>query len=89
MDTIITMLLGLAIPAGMTFLFAMVKKGQFENWGISIGKWSSKFGRTRLGKVAWEKMEDLIFMSIVSFAQGLKKGADMDDNNGNGKKEGE
>jgi len=75
---------GIGITALVGLLFALIKKGQFEKWGIKIGETMSAFGRTQLGKKTWEKIEDPVFMSIVSFAQGLKKGADMDDNNGKG-----
>lgn len=64
----------------VTFLFtSIIKKGQFENWGIVVGKGLSKFGNSRLGKTVWEKLEDIILVALITFVHGLKKGADSDD----------
>jgi hypothetical protein len=63
-----------------SILIAWVKKGQFESWGIKLGRWLSMLGNTKLGKDKWEKVEDVITLSILSFAKGLKIGADEDDN---------
>ncbi len=63
----------------VSVLTAWVKKGQFENWGKTVGKWLSKIGNLKMGKEKWEKIEDVITLSILSFAKGLKIGADEDD----------
>ncbi len=86
MDTILNVIIGFAITGGVTLLFSVIKGGKFESWGVVVGKALSKLGRARIGKAAWEKMEDVIIMSFVSFAKGLKDGADWDDENGNGGK---
>lgn len=58
---------------------AWIKKGQFEDWGKTAGRALSKIGNARMGKVNWEKVEDVITLSILSFAKGVKIGADEDD----------
>jgi hypothetical protein len=52
----------------------------FEGWGIVVGKFLSKIGCAQIGKSNWEKVEDVLTVSVLSFAQGIKKGADWDDN---------
>ena len=72
---------GVAIASVIVmFIASWVKKGQFENWGITIGSALSKLGNAKLGKAVWEKLEDSITVAFVTFAQGIKKGADLDDN---------
>lgn len=64
----------------ISVITAWVKKGQFEGWGKIVGRWLSKVGNVKLGKTAWEKIEDVLTLSILSFAKGVKLGADEDDN---------
>ena len=58
---------------------AMLKRGQFEGWGYKVGRALSKFASAKIGKSTWEKIEDVITVSFVSFAKGIKEGADSDD----------
>ena len=67
------------ISALSSFLLAWVKKGQFEDWGKKVGRMLSSLGNTKLGKDRWEKIEDTFTLSILSFAKGVKLGADEDD----------
>lgn len=67
----------LSILSGL--LSTWIKKGQFENWGKITGRYISKLGNTKLGKEKWERIEDVITLAILSFAKGLKIGADSDD----------
>lgn len=79
-DIIITFVTTLAMTAGLSFMVSLIKKGQFENWGIKVGKLLSRLGDAKLGRNKWEKIEDALLIAFVSFAQGVKKGADLDDN---------
>ena len=76
-------LVGIAITLGISVVssigLAYVKKGKFENWGKTVGRFLSKLGNTQMGKDKWEKIEDIITLSILSFAKGVKLGADEDD----------
>ena len=77
-------LIGVAITIGVSavgsILMAFIKKGQFENWGKAVGRFLSKIGNAKLGRNKWEKIEDTITLAILSFAKGVKIGADEDDN---------
>jgi len=83
MDVLKDVLVGVgttAIIGIVTSLIAtMVKAGQFHTYGFAVGKWLSNIGTTRLGKATWEKIEDLFSTTILSFAMGVKDGADWDD----------
>ena len=79
-EIIITTVITLLLTAGTSLVVSLIKKGQFESWGIAVGKLLSKIGDLRFGRSKWEKIEDALLISFVSFAQGVKKGADMDDN---------
>jgi len=78
-EIIITTVVTLLLTTGTSFIVSLIKKGQFETWGIACGKALSKIGDLKLGRSKWEKVEDALMIAIVSFAQGLKKGADLDD----------
>ena len=78
-EVIITTVVTLLLTAGTSFIVSLIKKGQFESWGIAVGKALSKIGDLRFGRSKWEKIEDALMIAVVSFAQGLKKGADLDD----------
>ena len=71
--------IGLAVTGITAFVVSYLKKGGFKNWGITCGKALSKFAGAKIGANRWEKMEDVITVSIVSFATGFKEGADYDD----------
>jgi hypothetical protein len=63
-----------------TFVVTAIKQGKIENWGVSVGKFLDKIGRQKMGTEKWEKIEDVITTAFISFAHGIKKGADWDDN---------
>lgn len=70
---------GSFITIAGAIIVAFLKKGEFEKWGRNVGKALSKFASARFGKKSWEKIEDVITISFVSFAKGIKEGADEDD----------
>lgn len=70
---------GSFITIAGAIMVAFLKKGEFEKWGRGAGKALSKFASARFGKKTWEKIEDVITISFVSFAKGIKEGADLDD----------
>lgn len=76
-------LIGVGVSAAISIitsiLTAFIKKGKFENWGYTVGKSLSKFAGSKMGAKKWEKIEDVITLSILSFAKGIKQGADRDD----------
>lgn len=78
-DIIITVGLTAAISAVGSFLITLIKKGEFESWGVISGKFLSRLVRMKIGKGKWEKIEDSIALAIISFASGFKKGLDSDD----------
>jgi len=69
-----------ALALAVSLLTAWIKKGQFETWGKTVGRFLSTMGNARLGREKWEKIEDVVTLSILSFAKGVKVGADEDDN---------
>ena len=72
---------GVTLVSGIlaAWLISLIKNNNFKNWGITVGKLLSKFG-SKAGKKSWEKLEDSIIIAFISFATGLKEGADWDDN---------
>lgn len=80
LDTVITALIPLVIGGIASIVASYVKKGQLHDWGFAAGKSLSKFCDAKFGKARWEKLEDSITIAFVSFAMGLKDGADYDDN---------
>lgn len=78
-DILVQLLGGTVTTVLIGILISLVKKGQFNSWGKIAGRFLSKLGNARLGKTVWEKFEDVITISLVSFTQGLKEGADEDD----------
>jgi len=83
MDTILDILSGVGLSALIGIVASLMttwlKKGQFYNYGVAVGKWVSKIGSLRLGKETWEKIEDIFSTTFLSFADGVKDGADWDD----------
>ena len=83
MEYIWNLFLDFLLVYGVTGLILLAKVwldgGQFHSWGELFGKWLSKMGRIRMGKTKWEQLEDAITESILTFAEGVKKGADCDD----------
>lgn len=79
-DLLIGVGLTVVISAVTGLLVTLIKKGNFEKWGVFAGKTLSRFARLKIGKRKWEKMEDSFTIAIVTFAKGFKKGADLDDN---------
>lgn len=69
----------LLITALITILITFIKKGNFESYGIYVGKFLDKVGRSQFGTTNWEKIEDVITVAIISFSHGIKKGADWND----------
>lgn len=49
------------------------------NWGFKYGSKWSKWMNKKLGRLNWEGIENNITGSVISFAQGIKDGADSDD----------
>lgn len=84
MDAIKDMLIGtgatIVLGIVISLLTTWIKKGQFHKWGYSVGVLLDKFGMAKFGKLNWEKFEDVITTAVLSFAQGIKDGADWDDN---------
>lgn len=60
-------------------LISYIKKGDLKNWGIVVGKAISTFADAKIGKGRWEKLEDALTVGLVTFAIGVKEGADYDD----------
>lgn len=83
MDSILNWLLGIgggfAITAIAGLIATYIKKGDFKKWGVACGKALSKFADAKIGSGRWEKLEDAITIALVSFATGVKEGADYDD----------
>lgn len=74
---IIAFLVGTLLP----LIFASVLPNTtFYKWGFSAGKKLSAKGKSWVGG-SWENFENNLTGSFVSFAQGLKEGADSDDEN--------
>lgn len=73
---VIAFVVGILLP----FIFAsLLPNSKFYAWGFSAGKKLSGFMQGKVGKDAWEAMENNITGSFFAYAQGLKEGADSDD----------
>ena len=74
-EIIIAFVVGILLP----LIFAsFVPNTKFHAWGVSIGQKLSAAGNKVAG-VSWEKLENNLTGSFISFAQGVEEGADEDD----------
>lgn len=78
-DIAITGVAGLILTSVLGIVVGWIKKGKLESFGQKCGSAVSKFARTKLGAKFWERIEDVITLSILSFVKGFKLGSDMDD----------
>ena len=70
----------------IVFIIArMLPNEKLEAIGYKLGHALSLWGRLKLGKNFWEKIEDFIENTASAFFRGFAKGLSADDTNGNGK----
>lgn len=74
-----TIIIGFIVGILLPLIFgSILPNSKFFEWGFKAGKKSSSKGRQILG-ANWEKIENNLTGSFLSFAQGFKDGADVDD----------
>lgn len=73
----IALLAGTILPVLAT---KFIPNSTFKAWGVSVGSKLTTEGRKIAGKEAWEKLEGTIVGSFVAFSDGLKEGAESDNN---------
>lgn len=77
MNETLIVIIAFVVGTGLPLIFAsFLPNSKFYNWGVSVGKKMSAAGRKISG---WEGIENNLTGSFLSFAQGLKEGADEDD----------
>jgi len=79
LDTLKTVGAGVGFTLALTIVISFINKGKFEDYGVKTGMFLSKLGRSKLGKLKWESLENVITMIILKFAKGLQIGLDLDD----------
>jgi hypothetical protein len=78
-DFAIVSVAGVAITSILGLVVGWIKKGRLEEMGRKCGAVISGFARARIGAKYWERFEDVVTLSILSFVKGFKLGSDMDD----------
>ncbi len=73
---VIGVIVGILLPVLFT---QFLPNEKFHAWGYKFGKNMSRAAVGYMGE-NWEKAENNFTGSILAFAQGLKEGADVDDN---------
>lgn len=76
----ITLIIGFVVGVLVPVIFmSFLPNTKFKKWGITVGTKASLKGSKLLGKENWEKLENNLTGSFLSFAQGFAEGADLDD----------
>ena len=73
---IIAFVVGIIVPLLFTYFLPNAKANEY---GKALGAKMSAFGSAKLGKDSYEKLENNITGTFVSFALGFQEGADSDD----------
>ena len=63
----------------LLFLARLLPNDLVHSVSVKIGRIMTGFGRMRLGKAFWEKIEDFIENSIAVFWNGVREGLNSDD----------
>ena len=75
---------GFFVGSILPFVLASVLPNKwFKTLGVKAGRDLSRMGRRLIGPDSYEKFENTLTGSLVSFAQGVAEGADEDDSSGN------
>ena len=67
----------------LLFLSRLLPNDKLKAASFRAGKFLTGYGRSRLGKSFWEKMETFLENSIAVCWDGLKEGLDSDEEKGN------
>lgn len=78
-DLAIAGVAGVILTSVLGIVVSWLKKGKMEAFGNKCGAAVSGFARSKFGAKFWERIEDVITLSILSFVKGFKLGSDMDD----------
>lgn len=74
-----TMIIAFVVGILAPFLFGqLLPNKKFHGWGFALGKKASEKGKALIGD-SWDKLENNLTGSFLSFAEGFKEGADSDD----------
>jgi len=63
----------------LTIVARLVPNEKMFSLGLSMGKFLDGFGSTKIGSVAWEKIEYFLINSVGEFIRGFKSGLDDED----------
>lgn len=76
----LTLIIGFVVGVLAPVIFmSFLPNKKFKAWGTVVGKKASLKGSKLIGKENWEKLENNLTGSVLSFAQGFVEGADLDD----------
>ena len=77
----LTLIIGIAVvPVVSWVLMSFAKDETIYNFFFSLGQKVDSGASKYIGDKNWEQLEDSITQKFVVMAQGLKDGADFDDN---------
>lgn len=71
-----TLTLGLFLGLITSLIARFVPNEKLFSWGVKIGQLLNGFGTSKIGSIAWEKIEDFLINSIGEFFRGIKSGLD-------------
>lgn len=66
--------LGAAVSLGLTLLAKFLPNEKVYSVGFSIGSWMNGFGTSKIGRSAWEKIENFLINSAGQFFGGMRDG---------------
>ena len=77
----VTNILSLISSLGVIFVIAtrLLPNEKLYAWGLKSGQFFNSFGKSKMGSVAWEKLEDFLVNSIGEYLRGVKDGLDSDE----------
>ncbi len=68
--------LGLILSVVTSLIARFVPNEKLFAWGVKFGKLLNGFGTSKVGSIAWEKIEDFLINSVGEFLRGIKSGLD-------------
>ena len=63
----------------LLFLTRLLPNDKLKAAFLSIGRFLTGYGRSRLGKTFWEKIDDFIENSITACWEGFREGLNVDE----------
>ena len=68
--------LGTTLGIILASLARFLPNDKLYAWGLKSGQFLNSFGSSKMGSVAWERLEDFVVNSLGEYLRGMKIGLD-------------